>query len=63
MARPPKPDFLVAYEKFVTTPPKCCHTCDHFGSMGDCMIYHMQPPAEFVNSEGQCEAYERELPF
>ena len=64
MARPPKPDFLLAYEEWRNAgPPRCCHTCDHFGGDGRCLLFGMIPPAEFVNSAGQCDRWEQELPF
>ena len=64
MPRPPKPDFLVQYEQWVSAgPPQCCHTCDHYSGEGRCFTFNMVPPAEFVNSFGQCEKYERMIPF
>lgn len=64
MKRPPKPDFLVQYEEWVKNgPPQCCHTCDHFAGDGKCFAFNMYPPVDFVNSQGQCAAWSREVPF
>ena len=64
MSRPPKPDFLIQYEEWVRSgPPQCCHTCDHYGGNGQCFIFKIQPPAEFVTSQGQCESWSQEVPF
>lgn len=64
MSRLPKPDFLVQYEQWVSAgPPECCHTCDHYSGEGRCFVFNMMVPAEFVNSFGQCEKYEQEIPF
>jgi hypothetical protein len=64
MSRPPKPDFLIQYEEWRQAgPPQCCHTCDHFGGRGECFIFGTYPPAEFVNSQGQCDSWSQEVPF
>ena len=64
MPRPPKPEFLVQYEEWISAgPPQCCHTCDHYGGNGQCFMFKIQPPAEFVNSQGQCESWSQEVPF
>lgn len=64
MSRPPKPDFLVQYEEWLNAgPPQCCHNCDHYGPKGECFIFKMHPPLEFVNSQGQCDSWEHEVPF
>lgn len=64
MKRLPKPDFLVQYEEWIKNgPPQCCHTCDHFAGDGKCFAFNMYPPADFVNSQGQCAAWSWEVPF
>ena len=64
MSRPPKPDFLIQYEEWRQAgPPQCCHTCDHYGGNGQCFIFKIQPPAEFIDSQGQCESWSQEVPF
>ena len=64
MQMPPKPDFLVQYEEWMNAgPPKCCHTCDHFGGTGQCFAFKMHPPVSFINSHGQCASWSQEVPF
>lgn len=64
MPRQPKPDFLVQYEEWLRAgPPQCCHTCDHYSGEGICFAFEMEPPADFVNSVGQCESWSWEVPF
>lgn len=62
--RPDKPDFLKQYEEWMRAgPPKCCHTCDNFGGLGECLHFGSQPPAEFIESQDQCDQWIREIPF
>lgn len=62
--RPPKPDFLTRYEEWLRLgPPQCCHTCDHYAGDGRCYHFNHYPPVEFVNSQGQCPSWSREIPF
>lgn len=62
--RPPEPDFVTSYKTWKAAgPPKCCHTCDHFGGRGECMVFDMTPPAEFAATVDQCDKWEEELPF
>jgi hypothetical protein len=64
VSRPPKPDFLLQYEEWLRAgPPRCCHTCDHFSADGKCFVFGIHPPMEFVNSQGQCDKWDQELPF
>jgi hypothetical protein len=64
MPRPAKPDFLVQYEEWVRAgPPQCCHNCISYSMDGRCYVFDMEPPADFVNSAGQCDKWEREVPF
>ena len=44
-------------------PPKCCHTCEHYGVDGLCVEFFMTPPEEFVASIDACDKWEREIPF
>ena len=64
MVRPEKPSFLLEWEAWIKAgPPKCCHTCDHFGGAGQCFEFDMVPPIDFVNSQGKCDQWSREIPF
>jgi hypothetical protein len=44
-------------------PPKCCHTCEHYGVDGLCVVFFMKPPADFAATVGECTDWEMELPF
>lgn len=62
--RLPKPAFLLEYEKLMADgPPKCCHTCDHYGGNGECLEFRLIPPPEFVNLRDSCPVYSRICPF
>jgi hypothetical protein len=62
--RPQEPKFLVEYREWVKAgPPKCCHTCEHFGNDGLCVEFFMTPPAEFAEALDLCPSWELEVPF
>ena len=62
--RPPKPDFLIEWEKWIAAgPPRTCWTCDNFGGNGECLEFKLTPPAEFVAQQDVCPVYIRECPF
>ena len=62
--RPQEPKFLVDYREWVKAgPPKCCHTCEHFGNDGLCVNFFMEPPAEFAEALDLCPSWELEVPF
>ena len=62
--RPQEPKFLVDYREWVKAgPPKCCHTCEHFGNDGLCVEFFMAPPAEFAEAVDLCLSWELEVPF
>jgi len=44
-------------------PPKCCHTCEHYGTDGLCVEFFQEPPAEFAAEVDVCDKWESELPF
>ena len=44
-------------------PPRCCHTCEHYGTDGLCIEFWMQPPKEFADSIGQCDKWQPEVQF
>jgi len=43
-------------------PPKCCHTCDHFGPDGKCYRFHRKPPPGFADEVERCDEWVIELP-
>ena len=62
--RPQEPKFLVDYREWVKAgPPKCCHTCEHFGNDGLCVEFFMTPPAEFAEALDLCPSWQCEVPF
>jgi hypothetical protein len=44
-------------------PPRCCHTCEHYGTDGLCIEFWMQPPPEFAASVGECDKWQQEVSF
>jgi len=62
--RPPEPQFLVDYRKWLDAgPPKCCHTCEHYGTDGLCTEFWMEPPAEFAATVDACPKWLEDCPF
>jgi hypothetical protein len=59
-----EPQFLIDYREWMKVgPPKCCHTCEHYGVDGLCVEFFMKPPAEFANAVELCPSWEAECPF
>jgi len=44
-------------------PPKCCHTCEHYGVDGLCVEFFMKPPEDFAATVDECADWEMEIPF
>ncbi len=70
MPRHPEPDFVTAYKEWLKAgPPKCCHTCDHYGherygdKAGYCREFNMEPPEEFAATVDECGSWTQEIPF
>jgi hypothetical protein len=64
MSRPPEPQFLVDYREWIKAgPPKCCHTCEMYGTDGLCTEFFMTPPADFAAEVNACPKWEPECPF
>jgi hypothetical protein len=62
--RPSEPEFLIQWREWDKAgPPKCCHTCEHYGVDGLCVEFFMTPPEEFAASMDACDKWEREIPF
>jgi hypothetical protein len=60
-----EPEVVTIYREWVkTAPPRCCHTCEHYGVDGLCIEFWMQPPEEFAATVGDgCDKWQRECPF
>ena len=59
-----EPEMVKTYKQWLAAgPPKCCHTCEHYGNDGQCVEFFMQPPVEFASELGACPKWEREVPF
>ncbi len=62
--RHPEPEMVTTYKQWLASgPPKCCHTCEHYGNDGQCVEFFMKPPAEFASELGACPKWEVECPF
>jgi hypothetical protein len=63
-ARPPEPEFLIQWREWDRAgPPKCCHTCEHYGVDGLCVEFFMRPPDDFAATPDACDQWIVELPF
>lgn len=59
-----EPEMVTDYKIWLKAgPPKCCHTCEHYGVDGLCVVFFMTPPADFAATVGECADWELELPF
>ena len=59
-----EPQFLIDYREWEKAgPPKCCHTCEHYGVDGLCVEFFMKPPADFADAVDLCPSWELECPF
>ena len=62
--RPPEPGFLIQWREWMRAgPPKCCHTCEHYGADGLCVEFFMTPPPEFAGQVDACDKWEAECPI
>ena len=59
-----EPDLVTDYKRWLAAgPPRCCHTCDHYGVDGLCVEFFQEPPAEFAAEVDACDKWECEVPF
>ena len=58
--RHPEPLDVTLYK---AGPPKCCHTCEHYGNDGLCVAFFMEPPEDFAATVNLCPEWEVECPF
>ena len=59
-----EPEMVTTYKQWLKAgPPKCCHTCEHYGNDGQCVEFFMKPPAEFASELGACPQWEQEIRF
>jgi hypothetical protein len=62
--RPPIPEFLKQWRDWIkASPPRCCHTCEHYKNDGRCAVFDMIPPAEFAATVDRCQQWEQEIPW
>lgn len=62
--RPPEPEFLIQWREWMRAgPPRFCHTCEHYGVDGLCVVFFMKPPVDFAATVGECADWEMEIPF
>jgi hypothetical protein len=59
-----EPKMITLYKEWVNAgPPRCCHTCEMYGTDGLCTEFFMEPPAEFAEAVGECSKWMQEIPF
>ena len=59
-----EPQMVTLYKEWIKAgPPKCCHTCEMYGTDGLCTEFFMTPPAEFAAEVDACPKWEPECPF
>ena len=59
-----EPEVVTLYKEWIKAgPPRCCHTCEHYGTDGLCIEYWMNPPEDFAASVNACDKWQQEVPF
>ena len=59
-----EPEIVTIYKEWMKAgPPKCCHTCEHYGVDGLCVTFFMEPPKDFAGTSDVCTSWELEIPF
>ena len=59
-----EPDLVTDYKRWISAgPPRCCHTCEHYGVDGLCREFFMHPPEDFAATVGECDRWDGEIPF
>ncbi len=59
-----EPEVVTMYKEWIKAgPPRCCHTCEHYGTDGLCIEFWMEPPPEFAASVGECDKWQQEVSF
>lgn len=64
MSRHAEPQLVTLYKEWVKAgPPRCCHTCEMYGSDGLCTEFFMTPPEDFAADVDACPQWMQEIPF
>lgn len=63
MPRHEAPPIMNDWLKIVNNPPKCCHSCGHYGEDGICQKYNMEPPQDFAATPDACQDHIPMVPF
>jgi hypothetical protein len=59
-----EPEVVTLYKEWVKSgPPKCCHTCEHYGTDGLCIEFWTQPPEDFAATPDGCDKWQQEVSF
>ncbi len=59
-----EPEAITIYrEQIKAGPPRCCHTCEHYGTDGLCIEFWMQPPEDFASTVNECTKWQQEVTF
>ena len=62
--RHPEPDLVTDYKRWLAAgPPRCCHTCEHYGVDGLCVEFFKEPPEEFAATPDACDKWTMDVPF
>lgn len=59
-SRHPEPEIVKQWRK---PAPRCCHTCEMYGTDGLCTEFFMEPPEEFAATVGACDKWIIEIPL
>ena len=59
-----QPEIVTIYYNMLKAgPPKCCHSCEMYGTDGLCVEFFKEPPEDFAATPDACNKWVMDLPF
>ena len=59
-----QPEIVTVYYNMLEAgPPKCCHSCEMYGTDGLCVEFFKEPPEDFASTPDACDKWVMDLPF
>ena len=59
-----QPEIVTIYYNMLKAgPPKCCHSCEFYGTDGLCVEFFTEPPEDVAATPGACDKWTMDLPF
>ena len=59
-----QPEIVTVYYKMLEAgPPRCCHSCEMYGTDGLCVEFFKEPPEDFAAAPDACNKWTMDVPF